>query len=292
MGYPDGKLQGGTDATARVHRGAQQRGGVATRAAGVAEGDASERRTIIEMRCGPAMDKAMGRRAFPARYGILLGCGVCVIVALAGFSVWRDYRAKQLILEPHQHRLEQIAVAMEFDSSKRALDVFKNLEGNFPPGFYKSFALKSDVPGATEVPLENPPLENRPLYEFFTYSGEIENSHDTFVFSIPAGITSKADLMNKYVEMMPDYFGKNWDALDECLHDFYWIDKTNIIIKHEDVPSLGEKDTKVYLQILAEAVQLLRAGPRRDFILPDGIHKLEVAFPTTVRLFIQEKLSS
>ena len=185
--------------------------------------------------------------------------------------------------------------AMGFDPSKRALDVFKNLEGNLPPqdtGYYKIFAQNSDVPVATELPQENPLLENRPLHEFFTYSGEIDNSHDTFVFLIPVGITSKADLINKYVEMMPDYFGKNWDALNECLHDFYWIDKTNIIIKHEDVPSLGEKDTNIYLRILAEAVQLLRAGPRRDFILPDGIHKLQVAFPAAVRSFIQEKLSS
>jgi hypothetical protein len=31
------------------------------------------------------------------------------MVVLAGFSVWRDYQAKQPILEQHQQRLEQLA---------------------------------------------------------------------------------------------------------------------------------------------------------------------------------------
>ena len=51
----------------------------------------------------------MGPRAFLGRYGILIGCGVCVMAALAGFIVWRDYQAKQPILEQHQHLLEQLA---------------------------------------------------------------------------------------------------------------------------------------------------------------------------------------
>ena len=51
----------------------------------------------------------MGPRSFLTRYGILIGCGVCVMAALAGFRVWRDYQAKQPIVEQHQHRLEQLA---------------------------------------------------------------------------------------------------------------------------------------------------------------------------------------
>jgi hypothetical protein len=83
--------------------------------------------------------------------------------------------------------------AMGFDPSKRALDVFKNLEGNLPPNVtpisWSSLAsavkamartlLRGRVPVAT---VENPPLENRPLYEFFTYSGEMENSDDRSSF--------------------------------------------------------------------------------------------------------------
>jgi hypothetical protein len=48
-------------------------------------------------------------RAFLARYGILIGCGVCVMAMLAGFRVWRDYQAKQPVLEQHQQALEQLA---------------------------------------------------------------------------------------------------------------------------------------------------------------------------------------
>jgi len=39
----------------------------------------------------------MGPRA-SCTYGILIGSGVSVMVALAGFSVWRDYQAKQRFL--------------------------------------------------------------------------------------------------------------------------------------------------------------------------------------------------
>jgi hypothetical protein len=46
---------------------------------------------------------------------------------------------------------------------------------------------------------------------------------------------------------------------------------------------------KMYLRILAEAVQLLRAGPRRDFILPDGIHKLQVTFAANKAFGDEEK---
>jgi hypothetical protein len=53
--------------------------------------------------------KAPGSRAFIARYGIIIGCGVCVIAMLAGFRLWRDYQAKQPVLEQHQHLLGQLA---------------------------------------------------------------------------------------------------------------------------------------------------------------------------------------
>jgi hypothetical protein len=55
------------------------------------------------------MEEAIGPQVFFARYGILIGFGVCVMAALAGFSVWRDYQAKQPILVQHQYLLEELA---------------------------------------------------------------------------------------------------------------------------------------------------------------------------------------
>ena len=48
-------------------------------------------------------------------------------------------------------------------------------------------------------------------------------------------IRTKADLMAAIAEAMnfPEYFGKNWDALDECLRDLNWISaKGYVLIIH------------------------------------------------------------
>ena len=34
----------------------------------------------------------------------------------------------------------------------------------------------------------------------------------------------------------PSYFGKNWDALYDCLTDLRWLKEKNILIVHDDLP--------------------------------------------------------
>ena len=149
------------------------------------------------------------------------------------------------------------------DSHIRPLDEFKNLEGALPEdGLHKSGVLVGVSTPVGAVPNRNPPLEDRPLDAFFTYATQPSDVNDALVLVIPTGVVGKEALMQKYAEFMPSYFGKNWDALNECLHDLSWFEKKNIVIAHEEIPTMSQTDTKVYLRILAEAVQLLRAGPR------------------------------
>lgn len=49
-----------------------------------------------------------------------------------------------------------------------------------------------------------------------------EGSH---VGHLPAGVSSKEQLMPVREEALrlPDYFGRNWDALFDCLRDLSWL---------------------------------------------------------------------
>lgn len=43
------------------------------------------------------------------------------------------------------------------------------------------------------------------------------------------------DLLTRELHL-PDYFGGNWDAFDELLHDFWWVSQKRIIMIHDDLP--------------------------------------------------------
>lgn len=82
---------------------------------------------------------------------------------------------------------------------------------------------------------------------------DFNKNPDVYVGVIPSGITSKQQLLKSYADAFkfPEYFGFNWDALDECLSDFHWIkEKHHIVVYHQDIPSLGDKDTRILLKVL------------------------------------------
>jgi RNAse (barnase) inhibitor barstar len=86
---------------------------------------------------------------------------------------------------------------------------------------------------------------------------------------IPAGIKTKADLFHilKNAIPLPDYFGNNWDALEECLNDLGWLPGHKLILVHEDVPMIESPlDQKIYLKILAGAA---RTTSRFEIIFPE-----------------------
>ena len=92
------------------------------------------------------------------------------------------------------------------------------------------------------------------------------------VARIPAGIDSKTALFRALVPALalPDYFGANWDALEECLKDLSWIDKKTVAIVHEDLPALPKKELATYLSILSDSATAWREGEE---------HALAVVFP-------------
>jgi len=69
---------------------------------------------------------------------------------------------------------------------------------------------------------------------------------------VPSGIEDKLVLFDFYSNAFhfPDWFGRNWDALLDCLRDLR-DDSKQICIQHSDVPFLSNpRDLEKYLNVL------------------------------------------
>ena len=116
-------------------------------------------------------------------------------------------------------------------------------------------------------------------FRFETPASGIPGAH---VARVPRGIKSKKDLLLALRDglRLPEYFGGNWDALEECLKDLSWIPEKRVVIVHDDVPALSPKDAWTYLAILSDAA--------RDWKDADE-HVLEVVFPKSAEKVLREK---
>lgn len=120
---------------------------------------------------------------------------------------------------------------------------------------------------------------------------------EIFAIAIPVGTKSKEDLLEALAMAgsFPDYFGKNWDALRDCLCDFNWVTQRKIVIAHADLPLRGDDaDCRIYLNILRDAVSDWRRIRTQSSFDQSGYidHELRVQFPLRERSNILSLLSS
>jgi RNAse (barnase) inhibitor barstar len=79
-----------------------------------------------------------------------------------------------------------------------------------------------------------------------------------FVAEMPTGIKTKEALLDELYQRLrlPDYFGDNWDALEECIRDLSWLPPGPVVLRHHDLPLAGDvASQKTYLSILRDAVE-------------------------------------
>ena len=115
---------------------------------------------------------------------------------------------------------------------------------------------------------------------FFLDNPQFYNPNDAFVAHL-SKVVDKEELLKQLRSKLnfPDYFGFNWDALFECLRDFYWIEQQKIILVHDDLPELIEKELKNYIDILIDSVQDWKEGED---------HSFEVVFPEQFKSVFQQ----
>jgi len=95
------------------------------------------------------------------------------------------------------------------------------------------------------------------------------------IVRIPPGLRQKFGLLAELSHRLrlPDYFGWNWDALEECLCDLSWLGTGPVVLIHEDIPfEPGSDDQQIYLEILRNAAERTGAtdGPRLIVTFPSA----------------------
>ena len=82
------------------------------------------------------------------------------------------------------------------------------------------------------------------------YVEDIESQarSENLVAIVPAGIRSTEPLFSILSNALnfPSYFGRNWNALNDLLHDFWWTDIFQITVVHRDIPALSNADARTY----------------------------------------------
>ena len=119
----------------------------------------------------------------------------------------------------------------------------------------------------------------------FVFYESAEVFGDGMIANVRPGIASVDDLYDVLIEALhlPNYFGRNWDALDEVLGDLSWLAPRRVVIVHADLPDLAADELRVYLDVLRTAVDEWARRP--------GAHELVVAFPEIEQLAIRRLLA-
>ncbi len=85
------------------------------------------------------------------------------------------------------------------------------------------------------------------------------------ICELPREIGSVRELHDALADGLafPEYYGRNWDALEEMLSDLEWLQRRHVAIVHWEVPRLDEAQLALYLRVVLSASSQQRASRRR-----------------------------
>jgi RNAse (barnase) inhibitor barstar len=91
-------------------------------------------------------------------------------------------------------------------------------------------------------------------------------SENTLVGRISPEISDADRLLDCIATVLsfPAYFGRNWNALYDCLSDFHWTEAKCVFLVHDDLPKLSPQDLRVYLEILKDAATNWKPGEAHE----------------------------
>ncbi|MDA8523438.1 barstar family protein [Acidovorax sp. NCPPB 4044] len=124
-------------------------------------------------------------------------------------------------------------------------------------------------------------------FEYRDFGG-LESTENRLVIKISSGINSKSELLTALAKAIrfPEYFGENWDALEDCLRDLSWIKERELIIYHGDLPLWNiPNECRVYLEILQCILDDWNSKANSVEFSTDATyvdHEIRVVFPSCI----------
>lgn len=95
-------------------------------------------------------------------------------------------------------------------------------------------------------------------------------SPDEHIILIDRELRSKEDLLQALAQKarFPSYFGKNWDALYDCLNDLSWIQESKVVlVQASGLDHLSDHDIRTYLSILIETARRWAETDEKQFLI-------------------------
>lgn len=118
----------------------------------------------------------------------------------------------------------------------------------------------------------------------FIFNDQVQ-SVGAYRAELPGGLKHKTALLGalSLALQFPNYFGENWDALDECIRDLSWLPSGNVILTHPDLPLPDDRASlSTYLSVLKDAIEKWRST---------GERKLLVVFPSDTEQIVKDALA-